>query len=108
MTFYHLHYTELRINLMKHRHRISSFAVFIVRNKKHVVNVFAYKNNFYLKSIVTVQSPLSSPGSLFLPAACPHHYHRDAFQRSLQKYSVVSPSKQILLSLISNPLEVVY
>ena len=62
MTFYHLHYTELRINLMKHRHRISSFVVFIVRNKKHVVNAFAAENNFYSKSIVTVQSPISSPG----------------------------------------------
>ena len=38
MTFYHLHYTELRIELMKHRHRISSFVVFILRNKKHFVN----------------------------------------------------------------------
>ena len=40
MTFYHLHHTELRINLMKHRHRISSFVVLIVRNKKLVVNAF--------------------------------------------------------------------
>ena len=24
MTFYHLHHTDLRINLIKHRHRISS------------------------------------------------------------------------------------
>ena len=47
MTFYHLHYTELRINLMKHRHRISSFVVFILRNKKCFVNIFSYKKYFY-------------------------------------------------------------
>ena len=57
MTFYHLHYTELRINLMKHRHRISSFVVLIVRNKKLVVNMFAYENYFYFKDGVLVQSP---------------------------------------------------
>ena len=68
MTFYHLHHTELRINLMKHRHRISSFVVLIVRNKKLVVNVFARENYFYFKNGVLVQSPLASPGSLF--AAC--------------------------------------
>ena len=73
MTFYHLHHTELRINLMKHRHRISSFVVLIVRNKKLVVNVFAYGNYFYCKNIVIVQSPISSPGSLFLLEACPRH-----------------------------------
>ena len=68
MTFYHLHYTELRINLMKHRHRISSFVILIVRNKKLVANVFACENYFYFKNGVLVQSPLASPGSLF--AAC--------------------------------------
>lgn len=47
MTFYHLHYTELRINLMKHRHRISSFVVFILRNKKCFVNLFLNKKSFY-------------------------------------------------------------
>ena len=47
MTFYHLHHTELRINLMKHRHRISSFVVFILRNKKCFVNIFLYKKYFY-------------------------------------------------------------
>ena len=47
MTFYHLHYTELRIELMKHRHRISSFVVFILRNKKRFVNVFSYEKYFY-------------------------------------------------------------
>ncbi len=46
MTFYHLHYTELRINLMKHRHRISSFVVPIVRNKKLVVNAFISEKYF--------------------------------------------------------------
>lgn len=54
----------------------------------------------------------------FLSRSCPYHLtvffpstcyrHRATFQRSLQKYSVVSPSKQILLSLISRPLEAVY
>ena len=52
MTFYHLHYTELRINLMKHRHRISSFVVLIVQNKKLVVNVFASENYFLLRAII--------------------------------------------------------
>ena len=46
MTFYHLHYTDLRIKLMKHRHRISSFVVLIVRNKKLVVNAFMRENYF--------------------------------------------------------------
>lgn len=35
-------------------------------------------------------------------------FNLNDFQRSLQKYSVVSPSKQILLSLISSHLEMVY
>lgn len=48
MTFYHLHYTELRIELMKHRHRISSFVVFILRNKKCFVNILLYKKFFIL------------------------------------------------------------
>lgn len=52
MTFYHLHYTELRINLMKHRHRISSFVVLIVQNKKLVVNVFASGNYFLFRAII--------------------------------------------------------
>ena len=47
MTFYHLHHTELRINLMKHRHRISSFVVFILLNKKCFVNIFLCKKYFY-------------------------------------------------------------
>ena len=47
MTFYHLHYTELRIELMKHRHRISSFVVFILRNKNHFVNDASKRNYFY-------------------------------------------------------------
>jgi hypothetical protein len=54
MTFYHLHYTELRIELMKHRHRISSFVVFILRNKKHFVNKFLKENIFTLRK-ATVQ-----------------------------------------------------
>ncbi len=52
MTFYHLHHTELRINLMKHRHRISSFVVLIVRNKKLVVNAFMRENYFYFNSML--------------------------------------------------------
>ena len=52
MTFYHLHHTELRINLMKHRHRISSFVVLIVRNKKLVVNTFASGNYFLFCAII--------------------------------------------------------
>ena len=56
MTFYHLHYTELRINLMKHRHRISSFVVLIVRNKILIVNAFTCGNYFYFNLIIVVQS----------------------------------------------------
>ena len=70
MTFYNLHYTELRINLMKHRHRISSFVVFIVRNKKHIVNIFVHGNYFYFDHIVIVRSPFSAPSRnilLYLP-----------------------------------------
>lgn len=52
MTFYHLHYTELRINLMKHRHRISSFVALIVHNKKLVVNAFANENYFLFRAII--------------------------------------------------------
>ena len=71
MTFYHLHYTELRINLMKHRHRISSFVVLIVRNKKLVVNMFAYENYFYFKNGVLVQSPPSRISGWHFPNNLP-------------------------------------
>ena len=94
MTFYHLHYTELRINLMKHRHRISSFVVLIVRNKKLVVNVFARENYFYFKNGVLVQSPLASPGSLF--AACsPPSVNASVFtsSRAVQHTSPVDIAK---------------
>ena len=55
MTFYHLHYTDLRIKLMKHRHRISSFVVFILRNKNHFVNHILKRKYFYFGEMVTVQ-----------------------------------------------------